>query len=88
MRRPLVLTASRAAVEQARALGFHGGCLENAVEGAIIAGRLPGTSVGGEAPVNIGDGLVVICAKVKTQSGRKGWRPLTVRRLATRRAVA
>jgi hypothetical protein len=86
VKRPLVLGASTAAVEQARALGVTRP-LENVIEEAIIAGRLPGTSVGNTAPVALGDGVVAVCAKVKTQSGRKGWRPLAVRRLDRRRTA-
>ena len=86
MKRPLVLGASAVAVEQARTLGVRG-VLENRVEEAIIRGDLPGASVGQESPVRIGDGLVCVCAKVKTQSGRKGWRPISVRRLDQRRAA-
>jgi len=85
MKRPLVLTASHAAVEQARALGVTRP-LENVIEESILAGRLPGTSVGNEAPVNLGHGVIAVCAKIRTGTGRKGWKPLAVRRLDRRAA--
>jgi hypothetical protein len=88
MKRPLVLTASHAAVEQARALGVQRP-LENLVEESILAGHVRGTSVGQESPVFVGDGLVVVCAKVRVEpSRRKGWRPVSVRRVDHRRAAA
>jgi hypothetical protein len=88
VKRPLVLSASRAAIEQAEALGLRRP-LENLVEEAILAGRLPdGARVGREWPVSIGDGLVCVCAKVRVEgSRRKAWRPLAVRRLDRRRAA-
>jgi hypothetical protein len=86
VKRPLVLTASQKVIDQARLLGFHG-CLENAIELAIIAGRLRGAKVGQEAPVFLGDDFVCICSKQRTQSGRKGWKPITVRRVERRRAA-
>jgi hypothetical protein len=82
---PRVLTASAAVIEQARALGVTRP-LENLVEEAILRGDLPPTKVGRQAPVRIGDGLVVVCAKLKTESGRKAWRPLVVRRPERRAA--
>jgi hypothetical protein len=88
MKRPLVLGASAAVIEQARALGVMRP-LENVIEESILAGRLPPTKVGREAAVQIGDGLVVVCAKVRmVGSGRKAWRPLAVRRPDPRRAAA
>lgn len=86
MKRPLVLTATATAVERAQALGITRP-LENVIEESILAGRLPGTSVGNEAPVNLGNGVVAVCAKIRTGTGRKGWKPLTVRRLDGRRAA-
>lgn len=77
MKRPLVLAASSRCVEQARAFGISRP-LENVVEEAIIRGDLPSASVRREWPVSLGDGLVAVCSKVRTQSGRTGW---LVRRL-------
>jgi hypothetical protein len=84
------MTASAAVIEQARALGVKRP-LENVIEESILAGRLPPTKVGREAAVQIGDGLVAVCSKLKTESGRKAWRPLVVRRpelKTTRREIS
>jgi hypothetical protein len=86
MKRPLVLTASKPVIEQARALGVERP-LENIVETSILAGRLPPTKVGRKAEVQIGDRIVAVCAKVRIESGRKAWRILVVRRPAERRAA-
>lgn len=83
-RRPLVLAAMRAAVEQARHLGLRR-CLENAVEEAIAAGCVHGEPrVRDVTRVYLdGDGLVVDVRRVLSPTGRKAWLPVAVRRLTT-----
>jgi hypothetical protein len=78
--RPLVLTASERAVEQARALGIERP-LENVVAEALIAGgSRPSLPYVNERPVHLGDGVVVLCARVKTGNGRRAWKPLRIER--------
>jgi hypothetical protein len=84
MKRPLVLTAPAKVIEQARDLGITRP-VENAIEEAIIAGRLPGGDLG-ESPVYLGDGVVCVCRKQRTNTGRKGWKPVRVTRVQGRAA--
>ena len=86
MKRPLVMSASPAAVEQARRLGVTG-CLENLVQTAIEAGNVTGGfTIGREGIVRLTEHRVVVRARRVRAPGsqRKAWLPLSVERLHTR----
>jgi hypothetical protein len=76
-RRPLVLTASPRALEQAQRLGVPG-VLENLVEEAITAGRRLRWE-GKTLHVVVADGVAVKVKRVRApSSGRLAWKPLAV----------
>ncbi len=87
MRRPLVMSATRDAVEQAKRLGFTG-CLENLTEQAIQRGDVVGgTSHDGGTMVALmrEHGVEVVVTRTRSpSSGRKAWLPSEVRRLRQR----
>jgi hypothetical protein len=82
-RRPLVLTATRYALEQAARLLPAGECLENLVEAAIIAGTIKTTGppkIGQAATVFLDAHQLAVQVKRTTSplTGRKAWQPLNV----------
>jgi hypothetical protein len=78
-RKPLVLSASREAIDAAAQLGI--GQLENRTTAAIAREDL--VFGGGRGRVNLGGGIVAVCERVRSPvSGRRAWRVLSVERRA------
>ena len=78
-RQVLVLSASEKAQSQAAALGFDGGCLENAVEIALRRGDVSGGTwrIGQDTWVLLREHGIRVKAKLAlTPSGRRAWVPL------------
>jgi hypothetical protein len=89
-RRPLVLCATARAVEEAERLGFRG-CIENAVERALLRGDvIGGTSRDGGTMVTLlrEHGVEVVVTRTRSaSSGRRAWLPSGVRVLRRERAA-
>jgi hypothetical protein len=88
-RLPLILSASRAAVDQARRLGVDRP-LENLVEEAIKCGDLEGGhQVGHVGGCPIPEfGVFVVLNRTRAPSGRKAFHPIGVKRLDRKRRAA
>jgi hypothetical protein len=82
-RRPLVLAASRYALDQAARLLPAGVCLENVVEAAIIAGTLEikgPPKIGQTATVYVNAHKVAVEVRrtLSPMTNRKAWQPINV----------
>lgn len=78
-RRPLVLSATRAASERARELGVSG-VLENVVEREIAGGNVSHRPTGPHdlAKVPVAPGVLALVAAARAPSGRRAWQPVDV----------